>query len=150
MAAASIFAGESNTLPIPTHVAKGVVSSKLFTSGSLHTYFTYDEDSVYAVTRQGRRSVSICIIPPSLYDKVLSCSDIVPNSLIRKIYEYKVNRPYETWMNKYMHQDLSRISDLVLLRAENEFEPCETGIFRDQDRYLCLNRHLGLITQEDT
>ena len=148
LAEASIFAGESNTLPIPEHVKAGVVASKLFTPSGVRSYFTYDEDSVYAVTRQGRRSVGVCLIPPSLYDVVTSYDGVVPKNLVRMVYDYKVNRPYEEWMQEYVHPDLVGINDLVLLRADDEFKPFETGSCCVNNRHVCLDKDFGYMIQE--
>lgn len=147
LAGASMFAGESNTLPIPEGARYGVVASKLFTQSGLRSYFSHDEDSVYAVTREGRRSVGVCLIPPSLYDEVVLCSGIVPMRLIRMVQEYKVNRPYEDWMKEYMHNDLVGVNDLVLLQADEEFEPTETGSCIVNKRYVRLDKDFGLMIQ---
>ena len=148
LAEASIFAGESNTLPIPEHVKAGVVASKLFTPSGVRSYFTYDEDSVYAVTRQGRRSIGVCLIPPSLYDVVTSYDGVVPKNLVRMVYDYKVNRPYEEWMQEYIHPDLVGINDLVLLRADDEFKPFETGSCCVNNWHVCLDKDFGYMIQE--
>ena len=142
-----MFAGESNTLPIPEGARYGVVASKLFTQSGLRSYFSHDEDSVYAVTREGRRSVGVCLIPPSLYDEVVLCSGIVPMRLIRMVQEYKVNRPYEDWMKEYIHDNLIGVNDLVLLQADEEFKPTETGCCIVNKRYVRLDKDLGLMIQ---